>query len=168
MLQVIALIPLFYQLDVKKKNGLLIGILYFIIYILTSNASRLSSKVVQKNRQNIAYLTLLFGFGFGLVSGLFFTYNLWFLSLIAFVGIYIIENIRKPILTGFIAEEVPNDILTSVISVQSQLKTIMTAILAFVFGLCADYFGISMAFIIISLGLIILTIVLNSLVKNKT
>jgi len=167
MLYVIAMMPLFYQLDIKKKNGLMIGLIYFIIYLLTSNASKFASKMAAKNNQNIAYKTLLFGFGFGLFSGLFFYNKLWFLALIAFVGIYIIENIRKPILTGFIAEEVPNDILTSVISVQSQLKTIMTAILAFVFGVCADYLGIGMAFIIISLSLILLTITLNSFVKKN-
>ncbi len=168
MLQVIVIIPIFYQLEIKKKNGLFVGIIYFIIYLLTAKASRMASKIAKKSRKHIAYLTLLIGFGFGVVSGLLYNYNLWVLSLIAFIGIYIIENIRKPILTGFIADEVPNDILTSVISIQSQLKTIMTAILAFIFGLCADYFGIGKAFLIVSLTLIILTILLNYIVKNRT
>jgi len=167
MLHVIVMLPIFYSLDLKKKNGLFVGLIYFIIYLLTSKASQLASKIAQKSKKDIAYRTLLIGFGFGMISGLFFNFNLWILSLIAFIGIYVIENIRKPVLTGFIAEEVPNDILTSVISVQSQLKTIMTALLAFVFGICADYFGIGKAFLIISLILILLTILLNNLSNNK-
>jgi len=168
MLQVVAMLPIFYQLDVKKKNGLFIGVIYFIIYLLTAKASKIAPRVVEKNKKRIAYITLLIGFAFGVSTGLFYNYNLWVLSLIAFIGIYIIENIRKPILTGFIAEEVPNEILTSVISVQSQLKTIMTAILAFVFGLCVDYFGIGKAFLIISLTLVVLTILLDYIVNKRT
>jgi len=167
MLQVIVLVPIFYGLDVKKKNGLFIGLIYFVIYLITSKASQLASKFAQRDKRHIAYRTLLIGFGFGLISGLFYHYNLWVLSLITFIGIYVTENIRKPVLTGFIAEEVPNDILTSVISVQSQLKTIMTAVLAFVFGLCADYFGIAQALFIISLILILLTILLNIFSFNR-
>jgi MFS family permease len=166
MLQVIVLIPIFYGLDVKKKNGLFIGLIYFVIYLITSKASQVASKFTKRNKNNIAYRTLLIGFGFGVLSGLFYNYNLSILSLIAFIAIYVIENIRKPILTGFIAEEVPNEILTSVISVQSQLKTIMTAALALVFGLCADYLGIGKAFIIISLVLLAFTMLFSYLGKH--
>ncbi len=63
-------------------------------------------------------------------------------------GIYIIENIRKPVLTGILADNVPNEILTSVISAQSLWKTILTSAIAICFGLLADYFGIGTAFII--------------------
>jgi MFS family permease len=166
MLQVIVLVPVFYGLDVEKKNGLFIGLIYFVIYLITSKASQLASKFAQRDKKHIAYRTLIMGFGFGLMSGLFYHYSLWVLSLVAFIGIYVVENIRKPVLTGFITEEVPNDILASVISVQSQLKTIMTAIIAFVFGLCADYFGIGKAFLVISSVLVVVTVLLNKLVNN--
>jgi len=168
MLQVILVLPIFYHLDIKKKDGLFIGIIYFIIYLLTSQASKMASKVADKNKKRIAYITLLIGFGFGIISGFFYNYNFWILSLIAFIGIYIIENIRKPILTGFIADEVPNEILTSVISVQSQLKTIMTPILAFAFGFFSDLYGIGKAIFLISVILILLTILINIIIKNKT
>lgn len=166
MIQVILLIPLLSPLDIQKKNGLFIGFFYFVIYLLTSQASKIASKVANKKRDQIAHVTLLIGFGFGILSGLFYNFDYLILSLVFFVGIYIIENLRKPILTGFIADEVPNEILTSVISIQSQVKTIMTALLAFVFGICADFFGIGKALFMISLILIVLTILLH-LVNNK-
>jgi len=167
MIQVILWVPLLSHLDVQKKNGLFIGLFYFVIYLLTSQASKMAFKVANKNRNQIAYITLLIGFGLGILSGLFYNFNYLILSLVFFTGIYIIENIRKPILTGFIADEVPNEILTSVISIQSQVKTIMTALLAFVFGICADYLGIAKALFMISLVLILLTILLNNLSKNR-
>ena len=168
MLNVALLIPLMTDIDPDKKNGLIIGVLYFIIYLLTSKSSQLASKVAEGKRNSISNITLVAGFTFGILSGVFFFYNMWVLSLIAFAGIYLIENLRKPILTGFVADNVPNEILTSVISVQSQLKTVITAILALTFGIIADNFGIGIAFISVSIFLLISTLMLANIRLSKT
>jgi len=167
MVNVALIIPLMLNLETERKNGIIIGIIYFFIYLITSRASQLSSKVARKNKKNISYFTLLLGFIAGIICGVFFFFNLWIISMIFFVGIYIVENVRKPILTGFIADNVPGDILTSVISAQSLLRTIMTAILAFVFGIIADNFGIGISFIIVSVFLTISTILINIYNKQK-
>lgn len=167
MLSVVVMIPLFLQVEVAKKNGLLIGLFYFILYLLTSKASRLAAKIDAKTKGNTAYKTLLYGFLFGLVSGVLYYYEFPVLALFVFVGIYIIENIRKPILTGLLADEVPNELLTSVISAQSQWKTILTVAIALSLGICADYFGIGLAFVFVSLILLGITILLNKVVGKK-
>ncbi len=161
MVNVALLIPIMLNIEVEKKNGIIIGILYFLIYLITSYASILSSKVAAKNKSNISTITLLSGFIFGIICGILFIYKLWVISMIAFVGIFIVENIRKPILTGFIADNVPNEILTSVISAQSLLKTILTAILALVLGIIADNYGIGASFMIVSLFLTLSTFLIN-------
>jgi len=163
MVNIALIIPFLTDIDINKKNGLIIGVLYFGIYLLTSKASQFASKAVDKKQNSISYITLILGFTLGILSGVFFYFNLWILSFIAFVGIYLIENLRKPILTGFLSDNVPNKILTSVMSVQSQLKTVITSILAFTFGLIADNFGISSAFIVTSSFLLISTIILNKI-----
>jgi MFS family permease len=168
MVNVALIIPIMLNVDPEKKNGIIIGVIYFFIYIATSRASQISSKVAAKNKQNISYITLLFGFIFGIICGVFYIYDLWIISMIAFVGIYIVENIRKPILTGFIADNVPNEILTSVISAQSLLRTIITAILAFVFGIIADNFGIGVSFIVVSVFLTFSTILINIYNSQKS
>jgi|LGOV01.1.fsa_nt_gb MFS family permease len=169
MVNIALIIPFLTDVEPNKKNGLIIGILYFVIYLLTSKASQFASAVASSKKDNISFITIIAGFTFGILSGVFFFYDLWIISLIAFVGIYLIENIRKPILTGFVSEHVPNEILTSVMSVQSQLKTVMTAILAFTFGVIADYFGIGIAFVITSAFLLISTLILSklSIAKSK-
>jgi len=161
MINVALLVPFFMEKDIEKKNGIIIGIIYFFIYLATSKASKISSFFVKSSKKNIPYTTLLLGFSFGIITGALYFYNMWILSLIAFVIIYLVENIRKPILTGYISDNVPNEILTSVISAQSLLKTFMTAILALSFGVAADIFGIGISFIIISAILIILSYILN-------
>ena len=167
MINVALVIPLMINVEVEKKNGLIVGLIYFLIYLLTSRASQLSSKFHLKNKVNISYRTLVLGFVLGIICGVFYIYDLWVFSMIAFVGIYIVENLRKPILTGFIADNVPNKILSSVISAQSLLKTIITAILALVFGLIADNFGIGVSFIVISVFLTLSVFLINIFNSKK-
>lgn len=167
MLQVALLIPFLLYTDEQKKSGLIIGVLYFIIYLLTSQASKMASRVDKSTKRETSYVTLLLGFLFGLLSGIFFLFEMWLLALVFFVGIYIIENIRKPVLTGVLADNVPNEILTSVISAQSLWKTILTSVIAICFGLMADYFGIGIAFIITATFLLIGTFTINNLSKSK-
>ncbi len=166
MVNVAALMPIMLNLEVDRKNGIVIGLLYFFIYIMTSFASKFASKVTTKSKKNISYITLLYGFTCGITCGIFYIYELWVISLIAFVGIYIIENIRKPILTGFIADNVENEVLVSVISMGSLLKTIMTAIIALTFGMLADKFGIGTAFVSLTSFLLFSSIAINNY-KNK-
>ena len=168
MVNVALIIPIMLNIEAEKKNGIIIGLIYFFIYLITSIASKHSSKIATKTKANISNITLLSGFIFGIICGVLFIYDLWIISMIAFVGIYIVENIRKPILTGFIADNVPNDILTSVISAQSLLKTVLTAILALAFGIIADNFGIGVSFIVVSVFLILSTILINTYNNKKT
>ncbi len=162
MLNVVILIPILTSYESEKKNGLLIGIIYFILYLITSRSSQLASKVSNFRKNRITYLTLVVGFIFGILTGMFYFKELWLFSLIAFVGIYSIESIRKPILTGVLADNVPNEILASAISVQSLWRTIITAVLALSLGLIADYFGIGMAFVTVTTVLLLATIFFNS------
>ena len=150
MVNVALIMPFMLNTDVEKKNGLVIGVIYFLIYLATSRASRFSSIIYNRNKLKISYQTLMAGFVFGLLSGVFYVLDLWVVSLLLFVGIYIVENARKPILTGVMSDNVPNKILTSVLSAQSLLKTIMTAGLALAFGILADLFGIGVSFVIVS------------------
>ena len=167
MVQVAVLIPILSATEIEKKNGIIIGLFYTIIYLLTSKASKMAQFAHSKSR-NIAYLTLQVGFFAGILSGVFYAFDYWLVSLIAFVGIYLIENLRKPILTGYIADNVPGPILASVISAESQLETVITAIIALIFGIVADYAGIGASFIIVSFLLNLLSFFLNFFDKQKT
>ena len=157
MVNVAILIPLMADVQEQKKNGLIIGLIYFLIYLITSRASQLASLPMLQNHKHIPLITLLLGLASGVFCGLFYQYSLWPISLIFFVSIYVIESLRKPILTGFITDQVPGEILTSVISVQNQLRTIITAIIALAFGVLADNWGIGVSFIIISLSLMVIS-----------
>jgi MFS family permease len=159
-------IPVMLTVNTEKKSGLIIGFIYFIVFLLNSLASKHAAKIASINNINIAFISLLAGVISGVLCGILMNYEFWILSLIAFIGIYIVENIRKPILTGYIADNVPNEILTSVISAQSLFKTILTAIFAFGFGVIADYCGIAISFIAISALILIASIFLELYIKR--
>ncbi|MBN1112873.1 MAG: MFS transporter [Bacteroidales bacterium] len=161
MVSVIIMIPLFTGVDQVKKSGLFVGVFYFVIYMLTSGMSKLSGSIEYKSKRNLAFITLLIGFGAGVISGLLYLNSYLIFATIAFVAIFMFENLRKPILTGYVADNVDNSILTSVISAQSQLKTVITAILALLFGLLADYIGIGGAMVAISATLFVASIVIR-------
>jgi hypothetical protein len=163
LLNIAIVFPYFTNIEVSKRNGIVVGIAYFLIYLLTSQASKSAGDFSKNKKIDISNFTLILGFTSGLLVGVFFYKQMWILALVAFVGIYIIENLRKPILTGFVADNVPNEILTSVMSAQSQLKTVITATLAFTFGIIADNFGVGIAFITTSSFLLISTFVLSNI-----
>ena len=167
MVNIAIALPFLVGVAQEKKSGLIIGIIYFFIYLATSRASQMASRVGAWNKRRIAIITLLIGFFFGIVTGIFYNYEWWIFSLFSFIGIYLIENIRKPILTGYIAEKVPPEILTSVISVQSLLKTVITALLAFAFGILADQIGIGLSFVVLSLLLAIISVLLAFVLREK-
>ena len=158
MVNLALLIPLLTDIDIEKKNGLFVGVFYFILYLINSRASQLSPKLAQISWRDIPFTTLLIGFVFGVSCGVFYVFNLWVLAILFFMAIYVIENLRKPILTGYVSDHVPNEILTSVLSVQSLLKTAMTAIIALMFGLIADAYGIGVAFMTVSFLLFALSV----------
>jgi len=153
----------------EKKIGLVVGVLYFFIYMLTAFASSkagiLAAKL--KRKAKIAFVTLFMGLTFGLLSGWF--YELQYLSFAigAFLLVYVLENLRKPILTGYVVDEVPEEILTSVLSVQNFLKTIFTAIIALTLGWFADLYGIGLGLVMLSLGLMVIVIILESIAYFK-
>lgn len=165
MIHVALIVPVLMSYPEDKKSGLIIGIIYFILYLLTSAASRYASFFAEKKGKNIPRLTLITGFSLGVMSGIFYDYGLWVLALLSFAGIYLIENIRKPVLTGYISDEVPNELLTSVISVQSLWRTIITAVLALGFGVIADHSGMGAGLATVSLLLLGLGLILG---KNST
>ncbi len=164
MVNLAIILPILVHLDMEQKSGILIGILYFLIFLASSSASKFSSSLAKRSHHNLTRLTLLAGFLFGLISGMAYLYEFWIISLLAFAGIYVMENIRKPLLTGAIADQVPKENLTSVISAQSLLRTIITTLLALALGLLADHFGVGISLLAVS-SLILLT---GLLVRSKT
>lgn len=151
MVGAIVLLPFFENIEAKQKNGLFIGLIYFVIYLLTSQASRYAGKVKNRKLKWASNLSFLLGLSAGVFVGLFYKLEFWWITIIMFALIFIVENFRKPLVTSRVAESVPNAVLASVLSAQSQLKTIIAVVLSLVLGFFADWFGVGVALMVVSL-----------------
>lgn len=160
-------LPLFIGFSQDKKIGLGIGILFFFLYLLTSFASKYSEKIAQKI-PDIAVKSLWIGFLSGLAGGYFFERKYWWLSLLFFTLIYLIENIRKPVLTGYLSNAVPNKIFTSVLSAQSFYRTLLTSFLSLIFGFLADQVSLGYALLIVSGVLLLISFFLKNCKNTKS
>ncbi len=167
MVHVAVLLPFLMEMEEKRKSGLVVGILYFFIFLLSAYASKNAAKLASLSWKNLSTLTLLAGFIAGITCGFLYSYEWWIGALLVFMSIYILENLRKPLLTGEVADHVPNEILTSVYSAQSFWGTILTSLIALSLGLIADYFGVGIALMGVSGGLLVLFGLLEKVFLKK-
>lgn len=159
--------PLMLAFTDDQRAAVFIGILYFIIYLMTSYSSRKAGKLKDKVKSTELALniTMYTGFILAFLSGIFFHYQFFFISIIFYLAIFLIENLRNPIGVAYVSELYNDEILASALSTNSQAKSLLAALIAPVLGLLADHFGIGIGLSVLAM-VIILTTPLY-LAKNK-
>ncbi|MCK5822756.1 MAG: MFS transporter [Bacteroidales bacterium] len=170
ILQTFALsLPLIFAVNEKQQISIVVGVSYFVIYIITSVAARNSGNFSSlfKNVTKILNLSLIFGFLMGIFSGFFYNTKFVFLSIIFFIIILIIENIRKPIGIAYLSDKTDKKILATILSFESQVKTLAAAIFAPTIGFFADKYGVGISLIIVSILVLLISPVYFLKSKNK-
>jgi hypothetical protein len=82
--------------------------------------------------------------------------------------LHIIENLRRPVSVSYISENIKSDAMASVLSVESQSTTLLTAIFSIVVGYFADKFSVGAAISISGLILLIFSLFISIKTKNTT
>lgn len=152
-------LPVLAFLQDKQRSAILVGIVYFCIYLMTSRASSRSGAFASRFRSLARPLniTMLAGFSFGIFCGLTHMTDYDLAAIVFFTGIFIIQNLRSPMSVAYVSDTVPCEILATSLSVRSLVTALYTAIMAFVIGVAADHLGLGQALMLLSLALIILT-----------
>lgn len=150
-------LPIFLGIAEKQRTALIIGLIYFIVYILTSYSARKAGATTEKLKSTPKALnvTMMVGYLLALGSGLFFHYSFFIISIIFYIGIYLIENLRNPIGVAYVSELYKQDILATALSANSQAKSLFAAIIAPFIGFLADTFGVGVGLALLSIILII-------------
>lgn len=135
--------------DASINSLFIIGLVYAIIYLLSAYASRNAYQFKTKdyNKSLPLFWVILFIISSGIV--MFKTDYIYIILL--FLGIYIIQNIRKPIMVEKIGDVTNKNYRASVLSVESQLSSIFIIILAPLFGFLFDQYGFTYVFIVVGL-----------------
>ena len=146
------------NVDDIKRNGVVVGVIYFFIYLLTSYASRSADRFSRRFTGLTApiNLTFLLGAGFLFVAGLANWRNLALVSISVFMGFYVLQNLRKPMNVSFISDQIAHRVMASGLSVEAQFTTILVAVFAPIIGLLADNFGIGFALTTFGAGMLLI------------
>jgi hypothetical protein len=156
-------IPLFLYLENEQRSALMVGLIYSIIYILTAFMARHSGRFAERfsNSGRALNVTMLVGLLLGGISGWFFFGNIYLPAVIFYSGVYLIENLRKPIGIALVADRLDRDVLATALSAESQAETLFAALFAPLIGFVADLWGVGQALMVVS-GLLILLMPLYS------
>lgn len=148
------------NISMEKRTAINIGVIYFVIYVVSSFTSRYSNKAVKwlKSPQKVINYTLILGLLAGIFSGVLVSNNSYVTAITIFILIFIIQNLRKPIGTSMVANKVKSEVLATGLSVQSQVDSIFASIFAIVTGFLIDIYGLGEALFYVGAGLLLISL----------
>jgi len=161
ILQTFALsLPVFVAMEAEQRSSLIIGIAYFCIFLMSSYASRAAGRVRDRfdNVAQAINTTFLIGAGCLLTAGLASWQDYRILSILVFLGLYLLHNVRKPLNVALISDQIENQVMASGLSVESQLVTLLMAIIAPILGALADLVGVGGALTVLGLAMTALAV----------
>ncbi len=155
----------FTDLEDTQREAVIIGLVYFGIYFLTSLASRRAYQfsVRFSSLSQAVNFTYLLGAGMLILAGVTANLQIITLAIVCFLGLFMINNIRRPINVGIISDQISPKVMASGLSTESQFTTIFSAIVAPLLGFLVDSFGVGNGITLIGIGMI----ALFSLVRVK-
>lgn len=152
-------LPVMVSFRSEQKTAVLVGIIYFLIYLMSSAVSRQSGNFSKRFRglAGPLNLTLVVGLIFGTLTGFFYLAGLISLAIIFFMGIYLVQNLRIPAGIAYFTENLDKDILATTLSTESQGKSMFTALIALMLGFLADRFDVGTAILVCSAFMLLTT-----------
>ncbi len=153
ILQAFALaLPILLAFDDQKRTALIVGVVYSLLYGATAFASSRSGKFADRFGELATPLniTLVVGITLGLVSGLLLHLSYAALAVALYLGIYILENLRKPMGIAYVSERMDQTSLASGLSVESQAESLFAAGIALLLGWMSTRYGVGLGILIVS------------------
>lgn len=141
MLKMLALsLPIIMFFEEREQTAVLVAVVYGALYLLSSVASRHAHLVADRfstPQHATRFLWILTGVSFvllaaGVVSGL------TSLAVIAFIALAVFQNFWRPVLVGRCASLSQSDATATVLSIDSQVRALFTAVLAPLVGWMVD------------------------------
>lgn len=151
-------LPVLLAITDLQRSALLIGIVYFVIYMGTSRASRHAGDVQRKIGSSAGSLNVnyILNIGIYLVAGIGVFFDVRVLSLLAFLTIFLIQSLQKPVMVGFLSEVSDHQRMATTLSVEKQSQSLFIVMFAPIIGMLADQLSVGGALVGYSLILLIL------------
>lgn len=145
------------SINADARLKIILGMLYGVIYIFSSvvsrNVYRLNFKMKSSQLMDISFdiFSILFLVLFFAVK-----YESLLLVIPLYFIIYFLKDGRRPLAVDVFGDRMPKTERATVLSVESQARSLFMIVLAPVFGYIADVFGISKLFFMVGLFLLVL------------
>ncbi|NOZ22796.1 MAG: MFS transporter [Planctomycetes bacterium] len=136
-------LPVLTAIAVERRTAVLVGIVFFILYLLSSAASRHTHVIVDKagGEDRAAQWMWLAGIGGYAVLGVLLWFGLVGVALILYVGVYVLQNFWRPTQVSRFNVHAESESMATVLSMESQAKTFATMIIAPCLGKAVDLWG---------------------------
>ncbi len=135
--------PVAIALTGETRVAVITGLVYFLLYILNAVASFKSAAFKRRVGDAAVASNLMYLMGISLVvlCGLGHIYGFDIPVIILFLLYYAVMNLRRPVMLEYVSDRIPEGSMTTGLSLETQLKTVFTAIIAPLVGLMADRLG---------------------------
>lgn len=134
------LLPLFAGLGDTRRSAIMIGVVYVVLYLGSAYASRKSHKLAEyaggDHEGSAVCWKLVFLIYLALVPLLFF--ELYWAAIIGFIALSLIQNFWRPMLISRFDSYASETEGATILSIESQVKSVATMIVAPVMGLAVD------------------------------
>lgn len=155
--------PLLVALTDRRRVAILVGGVYIVLYLLSSYASR-RAKVVVKRAGSVRRgsrwlwwinLVTFLLMGAGILAGF------GAIAIVAFISLSVLQNFWRPIIVGRVAAHADEARTATILSIESQTKTLFTAAAAPLLGWTIGMMSPEMRFLPLAvLGVAITTLML--------
>jgi len=140
-------LPILIIYSKEQRSAVIIGIVYFGIYLLTVTSSLRAEKITSlfRSSKQAMNITFIIGAIMLLIAGLTLHIKLPIIAILALVILFMLQNYRRPVNIHLLSETIPDNLMASGLSAETQLSTIITALFALILGYLADSFSVAIA-----------------------
>ena len=135
------MLPLFIGMGETWRTAIVIGIVYVILYLVSAYASRSSHRVTGYAGGEEAGSRLLWKVVFllyiALIPLLFFEY--YYIAVVGFILLALVQNVWRPVLISRFDAFATEKAGATVLSIESQAKSVSTMIVAPILGVMVDF-----------------------------
>ncbi len=161
-------LPILTVLQGRQRTAVLVGIVYFLIYLLTSYAARNAGRMNRMLGGTARTLNLTFLAGAALLAaaGVCIGLTIQGAAVLFFLLLFLLQNARRPVNITYISEKISHRAMASGLSAESQIKSLIMALAAPAVGFLADRFGIGPA--LITAGVVMGLLLTGACLKEET
>ncbi len=145
-------LPIFLAYSGQQRSAVVVGVVYFFIYLSTSYASRNADRFSRRfaNLAQAINRSYLLGVFLLALAGAA-TWGGWTgAAIVAYLGFYVLHNLRRPMNVAYISDQIASRVMASGLSVESVIRTLLASGLALLLGVLADLLGVGPALAVLA------------------